>query len=171
MPALKLRGIDNLSSNSSGTFYYEGSKFGTAERVPQWWDRKQSPAYIWVNRIHITRSCGDIDMLIPMAYDLSLKIRYDGDVGFEFDKFRSCKRVGLTDSGSNEVWEEYIMPNHPGRAPTHRVITPLISCFTSTHVVGFFDYYQEEIPMNAGDLSPTDAHYDLNVGNLNFDLN
>ena len=173
MPKLNLRGIDELSDNTTDdTFAYEGSEFGTIEKIPQWWDKKQTPQYISCNRIHIKRSCGDIDMLVPAAYDLSLKIRYDGDVAFNFDKYRSCKRVGIADHGSNEVLEEYIMPPNPGQAVKKRVFGPLVSCFNVLHTVGFGDYYDEEFPMNAGSVTATsDAHYDLNVGNRSFDLN
>ena len=173
MPRLNLRGIDELSSDgASDSFAYEGSEFGTIEKIPQWWDKKQSPAFIPCNRIHVKRSCGDIDMLVPAAYDLSLKIRYDGDVDFQFDKYRSCDRVGITDHGSNEVLEEYIMPRIPGQAPTKRVFGPLISCFDSSHIDDFGSWYDEEFPMDAGSVAATTVgHYDLNVGNRTFDLN
>ena len=172
MPTLNLRGTRELSSDTAGIFSYDGSVFGTLERVPKWWDKKQSPMMIWVNRVHITRSCGDIDLLVPKSYDLDLKIRYDGDVGFIFDRYKSVERVGITDPGSNEVLEEYIMPNHPGRAVRKRIFGNLISCLSALDVVGFYAYYSEEGPnMDCGDLSPSDAHYDLNVGDRNFDLN
>ena len=173
MDLLILRGKDNLSSPNENAYYYEGSSNGTGilEKFPKWWDKKQYDNLIWVNRIHLTRSCGDIDLIIPASYDLSMKLRYDGDVGFHFDKHRACKRVAVVDHGSREVLEEYIFPIHPGQKTRKRVFGQLISCRTASHTVGFFDFIEEEVPMDCGDLSLADAHYDLNVGNLTFDLN
>ena len=76
--------------------------------------RKQAQ-YINVLRVHIVRSCGDVDLLIPASgSELELDFIYEDSALFEFRSWRGVERIGVADHHTLEVLGEYIFPTRPG---------------------------------------------------------
>ena len=169
---LSLRGVDGSSSSSRTLFSTELGTHDSTVMFPQWWDVKASAQYVRCRKIRINRPCGDLDIIIPAAYDTELDLVYDGDTGFTFKRSKDVGRLGIAYHDSTEILVEYIFPKHSGQRPTKIVHTPIVRCFDSDDVVAFGTYYDEHNPqMDAGDLSASWGHYDLNLGDREFDLN
>ena len=101
MPALNVRGLHSADTASE----YSSDETGTIDDTflfPKWWDRNAgSVEYIRCFKLHITRACDDIDLVIPASADVEIRGTYDGNVTFRFDYHRGVKRIALTAHDSN----------------------------------------------------------------------
>ena len=133
MPILKVRGLHSADTASP----FSSDETGTIDDTflfPKWWDRNAgSVEYIRVFKLHMTRACDDIDVIIPASADVEIRGEYDGNVTFRFDYHRGVKRIALTAHNSTTVTAEYIFPKHPGQKATYKEYGagPVV-CFSST---------------------------------------
>ena len=116
MATLKVRGIHSADTASE----FSSDEVGTIDDTflfPKWWDKKANNVeYIRVFKLHITRACDDIDIIIPASADVEIRGEYDGNVTFRIDYHRGVKRMALTAHDSTTVDAEYIFPKHPSIA-------------------------------------------------------
>ena len=172
--SLKLRGNDSLSTTNSSVFYYEDTDMDKTVMFPKWWDKKRgNREYIRVNRIHVSRDGGDLDLIIPASYDLMLTADYDGDKAFDVTHHRSIKRMGLALHGTTDVRAEFIYPVSVKQKIAYREMNGgLKSIYSETPAETFRILYEELRPFfNLGNLAQATAHFDLNKASDSFDLN
>jgi len=173
MPKLNVRGIRSAATASQ----YSSDEVGTIDDTflfPQWWDKKGTVQYIRCFKLHMTRVCDDIDVIIPANADVCLEGTYDGNMEFKFHYFRGVKRIGITAPNSSKVLAEFIFPRMPGGSVAYKKYGegPVV-CFSSLPFGSWKTFIDEHAPdLNLGDLSPADGFYDLNESiNFNYDIN
>ena len=173
MPALKIRGLHSADTASQ----YSSDETATIDDTflfPKWWNKNAgSVEYIRCFRLHMTRQCDDIDVIIPASHDVEIRGTYDGNVGFRIDYHRGVKRMALTAHLSTKVDAEYIFPKHPGQKPKYKEYGagPVV-CFSATPIGVWATFVAEHSPnLDLGDLSPADGFYDLNLESDVYDLN
>ena len=172
--SLKLRGNDSLQTDDNSVFYYEDTDVDKTVLFPKWWERNgKNREYIRVNRIHVTRDGGDLDLIIPADYDLMLTADYDGDKTFDVKHHRSIKRMGLAMHGTTDVRAEFIYPISAKQKIAYREMNGgLKSIYSTTPAETFRILHTELKPFfDLGNLAQATAHYDLNLGTDSFDLN
>ena len=77
MARLQIKGLETIEPSSGRPLYHERDYGRKLFKVRQWWDKKQAQ-YINVLRVHIVRSCGDVDLLIPASgSELELDFVYE----------------------------------------------------------------------------------------------
>ena len=173
MPALNVRGLHSADTASQ----YSSDETGTIDDTflfPKWWDRNASSVeYIRCFKLHITRVCDDIDLVIPASADVEIRGTYDGNVTFRFDYHRGVKRMALTAHNSTVVDAEYIFSKHPGQKPTYKEYgAGPVACFAAVPTGVWATFVAEHSPdLDLGDLSPADGFYDLNLESTSYDLN
>ena len=172
MARLQIKGLETIEPSSGRPFYHERDYGRKLFKVRQWWDKKQAQ-YINVLRVHIVRSCADVDLLIPSGgSEMELDFIYDDSGLFEFRSWRGIERIGVADHHTLEILAEYIFPTRPGQAPTLKQYAGLVSCRTALPAQCFYKLYVEDGPdLDLGDLSETHAHWDLNLCNDTIDYN
>ena len=160
MATLKIRGIHSADTAS----VYSSDEVGTIDDTflfPKWWDKKANNIeYIRVFKLHMTRVCDDIDIIIPANPDVEIRGDYDGNVTFRFDYHRGVERMALTTHNSTTVAAEYIFPKHPGQKPTYKeyVTNEGPTCNEGTVDQGI--YYPEAFTSSPPDyISDTYAPY------------
>ena len=170
MARLQIKGLETIEPSSGRPLYHERDYGRKLFKVRQWWDKKQAQ-YINVLRVHIVRSCGDVDLLIPASgSELELDFVYEDSALFEFRSWRGVERIGVADHHTLEVLGEYIFPTRPGQAPTLKQYAGLASCRTAGAQC-FYKLYTEDGPdLDLGDLGPTTARWDLNLCNDTIDF-
>jgi hypothetical protein len=141
---------------------------------PKWWNKKgNNVEYIRVFKLHITRACDDIDVVIPASADVEIRGEYDGNVTFRIDYHRGVKRMALTAHDSTTVDAEYIFPISVHQQPTYKEYgAGPIACFSSTDTGKWSTFVIEHRPnLDLGGYEPADGFYDLNTEPLNaFDF-
>jgi hypothetical protein len=141
---------------------------------PKWWNKKgNNVEYIRVFKLHITRACDDIDIVIPASADVEIRGEYDGNVTFRIDYHRGVKRMALTAHDSTTVDAEYIFPISVHQQPTYKEYgAGPIACFSSTDTGKWSTFVIEHRPnLDLGGYEPADGFYDLNTEPLNaFDF-
>lgn len=164
MATLKVRGIHSADTAT----VFSSDEVGTIDDTflfPKWWDKKANNVeYIRVFKLHMTRACDDIDVIIPASADVEIRGEYDGNVGFRIDYHRGVKRMALTAHDSTQVDAEYIFPTRVGQQPTYKEYGagPIV-CFSSTVLGDWETFYFEHSPtLDLGDLTASDGFYDLN---------
>jgi len=173
MPILKVRGLHSADTASQ----YSSDETGTVDDTflfPKWWDKKANNVeYIRVFKLHMTRACDDIDIIIPASSDVEIRGVYDGNVTFRFDYHRGVRRMALTKHNSTTVDAEYIFPTRPSQAPTYKEYGagPVV-CFSSTTLGSWETFVLEHKPyLDLGGLEPADGFYDIDEESLNaFDF-
>jgi hypothetical protein len=172
MATLKVRGIH--SADTASEFSSDEVGFDDTFLFPKWWDKKANNVeYIRVFKMHITRACDDIDIVIPASSDVEIRGDYDGNVTFRIDYHRGVKRMALTAHNSTTVDAEYIFPTRPGQAPTYKEYgAGPIACFDSTDTGRWSTFVIEHRPnLDLGGYEAADGFYDLNTEPLNaFDF-
>ena len=173
MATLKVRGIHSADTASE----FSSDEVGTIDDTflfPKWWNKKANNVeYIRVFKLHITRACDDIDIVIPASSDVEIRGEYDGNVTFRIDYHRGVKRMALTAHDSTTVDAEYIFPTRPGQAPRYKEYgAGPIACFASTDTGRWSTFVVEHRPnLDLGGYEPADGFYDLNDEPLNaFDF-
>jgi len=173
MPILKVRGLHSADTASQ----YSSDEIGTVDDTflfPKWWGKNAgSVQYIRVFKLHMTRACDDIDVIIPASADVEIRGEYDGNITFRFDYHRGVKRMALTAHNSTKVTAEYIFPKHPGQRPTYKEYGagPVV-CFSTTPTGVWATFVFEHSPdLDLGGYEPADGFYDLNLENNLYDLN
>ena len=174
MATLKVRGIHTADTAS----VYSSDETGTIDDTflfPKWWDKKANNVeYIRVFKMHMTRVCDDIDVIIPASADVEIRGEYDGNLGFRFDYHRGVRRMAITAHDSTRVDAEYIFPTRVGQQPTYREYgAGPILCFAADDIGSWKTFVFEHRPnLDLGGYEPADGFYDLNSEPLNaFDLN
>jgi hypothetical protein len=173
MSTLKVRGIHSSDTASE----FSSDEVGTIDDTflfPKWWDKKANNVeYIRVFKMHMTRACDDIDIIIPASSDVEIRGTYDGNVTFRIDYHRGVKRMALTAHDSTTVDAEYIFPTRPSQKPTYKEYGggPVV-CFASTRMGSWKTFVVEHKPfLDLGGYEPSDGFYDLNTEEMNgFDL-
>ena len=73
MSTLKVRGIHSSDTASE----FSSDEVGTIDDTflfPKWWDKKANNVeYIRVFKMHMTRACDDIDIIIPASSDVEIR--------------------------------------------------------------------------------------------------
>ena len=172
--SLKLRGNDSLLTDNSLVFYYEDHDVDKTVMFPKWWGRNgKNREYIRVNRIHVSRDGGDLDLIVPAEYDLMLTADYDGDKTFNVTHHRSIKRMGLAPHGTTDVRAEFIFPISTGQKVAFREMGIGLKSIYSPHPPETFRILYEELKplFDLGNLAQATAHFDLNLATDSFDLN
>ena len=171
MARLQIKGLETIEPSSGRPLYHERDYGRKLFKVRQWWDKKQAQ-YINVLRVHIVRSCGDVDLLIPASgSELELDFVYEDTALFEFRSWRGVERIAVADHHTLEILGEYIFPTRPGQAPTLKQYAGLASCRTAGPLC-FYKLYTEEGPdLDLGDLSAVHARWDLMLCNDSIDYN
>jgi len=169
MPILKVRGLHSADTASQ----YSSDETGTVDDTflfPKWWDKKANNVeYIRVFKLHMTRACDDIDIIIPASSDVEIRGVYDGNVTFRFDYHRGVRRMALTKHNSTTVDAEYIFPTRPSQAPTYKEYGagPVV-CFSSNPLGSWETFMVEHSPrLDLGGYEPADGFYDINEEPLN----
>ena len=164
MAHLNVRGI-NCSDTASE---FSSDEVGTIDNTflfPKWWDKKgNNVEYIRVFKLHITRVCDDIDIIIPASTDVEIRGSYDGNVTFRIDYHRGVKRMALTAPNSTVVDAEYIFPTRPSQKPRYiEYGAGPVTCFDANPLGSWALFYLEHSPnLDLGDYSAADGFYDLN---------
>jgi hypothetical protein len=173
MATLKVRGIHSADTASE----FSSDEVGTIDDTflfPKWWNKKgNNVEYIRVFKLHITRACDDIDIVIPASADVEIRGEYDGNVTFRIDYHRGVKRMALTAHDSTTVDAEYIFPISVHQQPSYKEYgTGPIACFASTDTGSWSTFVIEHRPnLDLGGYEPADGFYDLNDEPLNaFDF-
>ena len=173
MAKLKVRGIHTADTAS----VYSSDETGTIDDTflfPKWWDKKgNNVEYIRVFKMHMTRVCDDIDVIIPANADIEIRGEYDGNLGFRFDYHRGVRRMAITAHDSTRVDAEYIFPTRVGQQPTYREYgAGPILCFAADDIGSWKTFVFEHEPvLDLGGLEAADGYYDLNAEPLNgFDM-
>jgi len=174
MATLKVRGIHSADTASE----FSSDEVGTIDDTflfPKWWDKKANNVeYIRVFKLHITRACDDIDIIIPASSDVEIRGEYDGNVTFRIDYHRGVKRMALTAHDSTTGDAEYIFPVAANQAPSYKEYgAGPIACFASTDLGSWSTFVFEHRPnLDLGGYEAADGFYDLNQEPQNaFDLN
>ncbi len=164
MPALKVRGLHTADTAS----IYSTDEVGTIDDTflfPKWWDKKANNVeYIRCFKLHMSRVCDDIDLIIPASHDVEIRGEYDGNVGFRIDYHRGVKRMALTAHNSTTVVAEYVFPTRPSQQPSYKEFGagPIV-CFSSSVLGDWETFYFEHKPtLDLGTLTAADGFYDLN---------
>ena len=172
MATLKVRGIHSADTASE----FSSDEVGTIDDTflfPKWWDKKANNVeYIRVFKLHITRACDDIDIVIPASSDVEIRGEYDGNVTFRIDYHRGVKRMALTAHDSTTVDAEYIFPTRPSQAPTYKEYgAGPVACFSGDLGSWATFVFEHRPNLDLGGYEAADGHYDLNVEPLNnFDF-
>lgn len=173
-PALQIRGIHSANTASE----YSSDETGTIDNTflfPKWWDKKTNNVeYIRCFKLHMTRACDDIDVIIPANHDVEIRGEYDGNLGFRFDYHRGVKRMAITAHNSIKVDAEYIFSAFPKEQPRYiEYGSGPVACFQASPVGSWKTFVFEHRPnLDLGGYEPADGFYDLNTEPLNaFDLN
>ena len=173
MATLKVRGIHSADTASE----YSSDEVGTIDDTflfPKWWNKKANNVeYIRVFKLHMTRACDDIDIIIPAGADVEIRGVYDGNVTFRIDYHRGVKRMALTAHNSTTVDAEYIFPTRPSQAPTYKEYGagPVV-CFSASPTGSWATFVFEHRPnLDLGGYEPADGFYDLNLESDLYDLN
>ena len=173
MPKLNVRGLHTADTAS----IYSTDEVGTIDDTflfPKWWDRKANNVeYIRCFKLHMTRQCDDIDVIIPASSDVEIRGEYDGNVTFRFDYHRGVKRMALTTHNSTQVTAEYIFPTRVGQQPTYKEYGagPVV-CYSATTVGSWATFVVEHSPnLDLGGYELADGFYDLNLESALYDLN
>ena len=164
MATLKVRGIHSADTAS----VYSSDETGTIDDTflfPKWWNKNAGQVeYIRCFKLHITRACDDIDLIIPASYDCEIRGTYDGNVTFRFDYHRGVDRMALTTHNSTQVDAEYIFPKHPSQQPTYKEYgAGPVACFEAAPLGSWATFVFEHRPnLDLGGYEPADGFYDLN---------
>ena len=172
MATLKVRGIHSAYTASE----FSSDEVGTIDDTflfPKWWDKKANNVeYIRVFKMHITRACDDIDIVIPASSDVEIRGEYDGNVTFRIDYHRGVKRMALTAHDSTTVDAEYIFPISVHQAPTYKEYgAGPIACFSGDLGNCATFVFEHRPNLDLGGYEAHDGSYDLNLEPLNnFDF-
>jgi hypothetical protein len=172
--SLKLRGNDSLLTDNTSVLYYEDNDADTTVLFPKWWGKNgKNREYIRVNRIHVSRDGGDLDLIVPADYDLMLTANYDGDKTFNVTHHRSIKRMGLAPHGTTDVRAEFIYPTSSKQKIAYREMNGGLKSIYSPYPPETFRILYEELKplFDLGNLAQATAHFDLNLATDSFDLN
>ena len=173
MPVLKIRGLHTADTAS----IYSTDEVGTVDDTflfPKWWDKKANNVeYIRCFKLHMTRACDDIDIVIPASADVEIRGEYDGNVTFRIDYHRGVKRMALTAHDSTTVDAEYIFPISVHQQPSYKEYgAGPVACFSSAPVGSWETFVIEHRPnLDLGGHEPADGFYDLNLESALYDLN
>ena len=172
MATLKVRGIHSADTASE----FSSDEVGTIDDTflfPKWWDKKANNVqYIRVFKMHITRACDDIDIVIPASSDVEIRGEYDGNVTFRIDYHRGVKRMALTAHDSTTVDAEYIFPISVHQAPTYKEYgAGPIACFSGDLGSWATFVFEHRPNLDLGGYEAHDGSYDLNLENDTYDFN
>ena len=173
MSVLNVRGIHSANVASE----FSSDEVGTIDDTflfPKWWDKNAGNVeYIRVFKVHMNRSCDDIDVIIPASSDVEIHGDYDGNVGFRIDFHRGVKRMALTARNSTKVDAEYIFPTRPSQQPRYvKYGEGPIICGDPESTGSWREFFLEFRPtVDMGGLETAIGHYDLEDEPFNgFDL-
>ena len=84
---------------------------GDQHKVRRWWnDNKNSALYVNCTKFTVSRTDGDVVLMVPSSSDTRLDISFDGDTAWTFGPTdRAVSRVGIFTLGLDLI-EEYVFP-------------------------------------------------------------
>ena len=171
MARLTIKGLQTIDSSSGRPFFHERDGGRKVVKALKWWDKKQAQ-YINVLRVHVTRTAGDIDLLIPADGEIELDVNFDDTALFDFIHTKYISRIGVADHHTNEILAEYIFPSRPGQSVRLKQYAGLYSSVAPAGVRAFSVLYAEDRgSLDLGDYSTTQSFWDVELGNTVIDLN
>ena len=171
MARLKIKGLTTIDPDSNRPYANELEDGRKVSQVLKWWDRKQAQ-YINVLRIHVSRTAGDIDLLIPADGAIELDLNFDDTGLIDFRHHKYVSRVGIADHHTNKVLAEYIFPKLPGQKVRLKQYSGLYPSSSPAGVRAFSIFYTEDHPnLDLGDYSTTHGFWDVELGTTTLDLN
>ena len=110
--SLKLVGIKRVSSQTGADLtIVTPIRGGDHHKIRRWWsDNKNVAPYVNCTKFTVSRTDGDVVLLVPTSPDTRLDIKFDGDSTWTFGPSnRSVTRVGVFTTGLALI-EEYVFP-------------------------------------------------------------
>lgn len=110
--SLKLVGIKRVSGQTGSDLSISTPlRGGDHHKIRRWWnDNKNVAPYVNCTKLLVSRTAGDVVLMVPTSSDTRLDIKFNGDTEWSFGPTsRSVNRVGVFTT-SLELIEEYVFP-------------------------------------------------------------
>lgn len=113
--SLSLIGIKRISKHTGDDLaLVTPTKGGDHHKIRRWWsDNENNAPYVNCTKFNVTRTDGDVVLLIPSTQDTRLHITFDGDSVWGFAYDRGVSRVGVFTT-NYQLIEEYVLPSISG---------------------------------------------------------
>ena len=108
--SLKLVGIKRVSAQTGSDLTISTPlRGGDHHKIRRWWkDNKNCALYVNCTKFNVSRTDGDVVLMVPSSAYTRLDIKFDGDATWTFGPSeRAVSRVGVFTTGLDLI-EEYV---------------------------------------------------------------
>ena len=124
---LTLKGYDDVTGQTGSDLSLIRPTVGRDFHLfPRWWNKKGTVQYENVSIFNISRTGGDVKLVIPTSLNTRIEMLWDDTTdSFTFPVHRGIDRVAIVDASDNTLLQEYQFSKISGGSVLKRTLAPL----------------------------------------------